>query len=82
MQAEKEFDVAVVGGGLVGLILAALLGRAGIPVALLEANEPARDWPENSIDLRVYAITRASQRLFTEVGAWEAMRRRAGPFRD
>mgnify|MGYP000264170786 CR=1 FL=1 len=71
MQAEKESDVAVVGGGLVGLSLAALLGRAGIQVALLEANEPARDWPEDSIDLRVYAITRASQRLFTEVGAWE-----------
>ena len=82
MNTEIEFDVAVVGGGLVGLSLAALLGRAGIQVALLEANEPARDWPEDSIDLRVYAITRASQRLFTEVGAWEAMQRRAGPFRD
>jgi len=82
MQAEKEFDVAIVGGGLVGLSLAALLGRAGIQVALLEANEPVRQWPEDSIDLRVYAITRASQRLFSEVGAWEAMQRRAGPFRD
>lgn len=82
MNAENEFDVAIVGGGLVGLSLAALLGRAGIQVALLEANEPVRQWPEDSIDLRVYAITRASQRLFSEVGAWEAMQRRAGPFRD
>jgi len=82
MHAEKEVDVAIVGGGLVGLSLAALLGRAGIQVALLEANEAQREWPEDSIDLRVYAITRASQRLFTEVGAWEAMQRRAGPFRD
>ncbi len=82
MNTEIEFDVAVVGGGLVGLSLAALLGRAGIQVALLEANEPVRDWPEDSIDLRVYAITRASQRLFSEVGAWQAMHRRAGPFRD
>jgi 2-octaprenylphenol hydroxylase len=82
MNAENEFDVAIVGGGLVGLSLAALLGRAGVQVALLEANEPVRDWPEDSIDLRVYAITRASQRLFSEVGAWQAMQRRAGPFRD
>ncbi len=78
----SEFDIAIVGGGLVGLSLAALLGRAGVQVAVLEAKEPVLQWPEDSIDLRVYAITRASQRLFIEVGAWAAMQARAGPFRD
>jgi 2-octaprenylphenol hydroxylase len=82
MQAENDFDVAIVGGGLVGLSLAGLLGQAGLSVALLEAREPARDWSEDSVDLRVYAITRASQRLFTGLGAWQAMLGRAGPFRD
>jgi 2-octaprenylphenol hydroxylase len=78
----SHYDVVIVGGGLVGLSLAALLGRAAVKVAVLEAREPEFDWPEGSIDLRVYAITRASQELFTEAGAWPAMQSRAGPFRD
>lgn len=78
----KRFDVAVVGGGLVGLSLAARLGQAGISVALLEASEPVLEWSPESIDLRVYAVTRASQRLFSELGAWEAIEPRAGAFRN
>ncbi|MGD8852545.1 MAG: UbiH/UbiF/VisC/COQ6 family ubiquinone biosynthesis hydroxylase [Gammaproteobacteria bacterium] len=82
MSTTDEFDAAIVGGGLVGLSLAALLGRAGVSVAVIEPNEPVREWPEESIDLRVYAITRASERLFREVDAWAGMQGRAGPFLD
>jgi 2-octaprenylphenol hydroxylase len=82
MTRTNQFDVAIVGGGLVGLSLAALLGRAGTSVAVIEPNEPVREWPEESIDLRVYAITRASERLFAEAGAWAGMQGRAGPFRE
>ena len=77
-----DYDVAIIGGGLVGLSLAAVLGRGGFDVAVLEAREPERDWPEGSVDLRVYAITRASQALFTQLGVWPAMQPKAGPFRD
>jgi len=80
--ATDSYDVIIVGGGLVGLSLAAALGRADIPVAVVEAREPETEWPADSIDLRVYAITRASQALFTELGAWSAMQSRAGAFRD
>ncbi|HHJ16004.1 MAG TPA: 2-octaprenyl-3-methyl-6-methoxy-1,4-benzoquinol hydroxylase [Gammaproteobacteria bacterium] len=80
--ADNEYDVVIAGGGLVGLSLAAALGKADFSVAVLEAREPVRDWPADSVDLRVYAITRASQRLFESVGAWSAIEPHAGPFRD
>jgi 2-octaprenylphenol hydroxylase len=78
----NEFDVVVVGGGLVGLSLAAALGACDLSVAILEARQPVVDWPAGSVDLRVYAITRASQNLFDSIGAWPAMLPKAGPFRD
>ena len=63
MSSKKEFDIVIAGGGLVGLSLAAVLGKAGFKVAVLEARQADFDWPEGSVDLRVYAITRASQEL-------------------
>ena len=78
----NEFDVVIVGGGLVGLSLAAALGGSDLSIAVLEARQPLVDWPADSVDLRVYAITRESQKLFETVGAWPAMLSKAGPFRD
>jgi len=77
-----EYDVIIVGGGLVGLSLAATLGTSDFRVAILEARQPMLDWPAGSVDLRVYAISRDSQNLFDRVGAWPAMLPTAGPFRD
>lgn len=76
-QVENCYQVVIVGAGTVGLSLAATLGMAGFSVAILEANEPVTDWPEQSVDLRVYAITRASQSLFESVGAWSDILPRA-----
>ncbi len=81
MMTNNNFDTVIVGGGLVGLSLAAALGRDGFSVAVLEARPVISDWPEDRVDLRVYAITRESQRLFERVGAWPAMLAKAGPFR-
>jgi len=77
---QVDFDVVIAGGGLVGLSLAAVLGKAEFKVAVLETRKADFDWPQDSIDLRVYAVTRASQALFMGVGAWSAMQTRAAPF--
>ncbi|GMQ88105.1 MAG: 2-octaprenyl-3-methyl-6-methoxy-1,4-benzoquinol hydroxylase [Gammaproteobacteria bacterium] len=78
----NEYDVVIVGGGLVGLSLAAALGASDLSVAVIEARQPLVDWPVGSVDLRVYAISRDSQNLFDSIGAWPAMLTKAGPFRD
>lgn len=69
----EQYDVVIVGGGMVGLTLACALGGSALRVAVVEAGLPARDWPEHSIGLRVSAITHATRRVFGAVGAWEAM---------
>ena len=66
---QEKFDLIVVGGGMVGLATAVSCSRQGLRVAIVEPNEPALDWPAG-IDLRVSAITRASQAMFESAGVW------------
>jgi 2-octaprenylphenol hydroxylase len=68
--ADPRYDVVVVGGGMVGAALAIALAREGFGVCVLEARLPADTWAADSHDLRVSAITRASQRLLDNLGAW------------
>ena len=58
---------------MVGAALACALAQRDFSVALLEAREPAFDWNPAGYDLRVSAITRASQQLLQNLGAWQAM---------
>lgn len=75
-----KHDVAVVGGGLVGLTLACALGREGVRVAVIEAHE-ARLPQREGYDLRTSAITPVSQRILENLGAWQRLPvQRLGPF--
>ncbi|MGR8932812.1 MAG: UbiH/UbiF/VisC/COQ6 family ubiquinone biosynthesis hydroxylase [Gammaproteobacteria bacterium] len=79
----QHYEVAIVGGGMVGATTAAILAKGGIRVALLDAQNPPRQWPEHSIDIRVSALTKASQAIFEALGVWPEIRARgAGPYRD
>ncbi|WP_028456322.1 UbiH/UbiF family hydroxylase [Chitinilyticum litopenaei] len=68
----SDFDVIIVGGGLVGAALALALRHSALEVAVLETAEPPACPPEDW-DARVYAISRASQALLTRIGAWQAL---------
>lgn len=70
----SDFDIAVVGGGMVGASVALAAAQNGLSVALLEHREPVLEWPEDSHDLRVSALTRASQLILQNLGAWRHMR--------
>ena len=78
----EPVDVIVVGGGMVGATLAALLGRSGVSVAVVEGGQ-APTWSEaDPPDLRVSSVNAAAQQVFVECGAWAAMEAgRAAPFR-
>ncbi len=69
----NAFDIAVVGGGMVGASVALAAARDGLRVALLERQAPPLEWPESSHDQRVSALTRASQLILQNLGAWSHM---------
>ena len=78
-----DYDLVIAGGGMVGSALACALGDTDLRIALLEGTPPAQIRPDAETDIRVSAISRASQRIFAAVGAWDGMTAwRVSPFRD
>ena len=78
-------SVLIVGGGPVGLGVAALLSSnrqsERWTVRLVEPRS-APEWRETDLDLRVYALSRASQHVLESAGAWSGIAaRRASPYR-
>ena len=67
---ERYFDVAVVGGGMVGATAAALLARAGFSVAVVEGREPEPFDPARPVGLRVSAFSPGAASVLGEAGAW------------
>ncbi len=76
----QNVDIAIVGGGMVGLALATALKETELRVAVIESkipNETLSDLP----DVRVSALNRASENILRKVGAWEAIeQKRLSPY--
>lgn len=74
-QGAPDFDVLVVGGGMVGLSLACALKNAPLRVGVVEAvahNRPAQP----DFDDRTLALAFASRRIFEAIGVWDAIEAR------
>ncbi len=72
----NHYEVIVAGGGMTGAATACILALGGVEVALLDVHNPPREWPADSTDLRVSALTRASRNIMEGIGVWEAMCKR------
>lgn len=66
----QSVDVAIVGGGMVGLAVACGLHGSGLRVAVLENRVPEPLHPDAAPELRVSAINAASEKFLTHLGAW------------
>lgn len=67
MPIRPDFDVKVLGAGVVGRCLALALARLGLRVALQAAP------PAGGDDIRAYALNAASVALLTELKVWDAL---------
>ncbi len=78
----KEFDVVIVGGGMVGAAVACGLGGTALKVAVVEQAIPEAFSEGQAHDLRVSALSLASKTILESVGVWSGvLSRRSCPFR-
>jgi 2-octaprenyl-6-methoxyphenol hydroxylase len=78
----SRFNIAIVGGGLVGASLAlALQGGAkarGWKIVLIEPFAPGETW-QPSYDARSSALSFGARRIYERLGLWQQISRRAEP---
>lgn len=73
MSQQAQFDVAIVGGGMVGAVLAVALSQAKFSVALVEASQPEAFDPNSEFDLRQSAIAPGPRRVLSNLGIWDTV---------
>ncbi|WP_330131121.1 FAD-dependent oxidoreductase [Shewanella xiamenensis] len=69
----QSFDVVLVGGGMVGAATAIGLAQQGLNVAVVESFTPEAYSSEQALDVRVSAISVASEHLLEQLGALDSL---------
>lgn len=77
-RGSNDFDVAIVGGGMVGAALAASLAGTGLQIVVLDAEAPlgpdaAAPATVHEVEPRVSALTWATHTLLRNLGAWQRL---------
>ncbi|MGB5775273.1 MAG: 2-octaprenyl-6-methoxyphenyl hydroxylase [Sedimenticolaceae bacterium] len=67
-----NYDLIIVGGGMVGASLAIALADRGLRMALIEAHAPGAD-SQPSYDDRGIALAYGTRRIFDAIGVWPAL---------
>jgi 2-octaprenyl-6-methoxyphenol hydroxylase len=71
-----DYDIAIVGGGIAGVTLAAALKDSGLAVLIVEAQPQSVAIAKG----QAYAIHLSSMRIWEEIGVWSAIEPQVQPF--
>lgn len=78
LMRDVDYDILIVGAGMAGASLACALDGAGYRIALIEASSTDHVAPPG-YDERVLALAYGSQRIFRQLGVWDALAAHATP---
>jgi 2-octaprenylphenol hydroxylase len=71
----QQFDLVIIGGGMVGTALAAALQNTELSIALIETQLASIPSTEAlncvDVDMRVSALNRASEKFLSSIGVWD-----------
>ncbi len=70
-----DFDLIIVGGGMVGASLACALGNSPLKIAVIEATRFESD-SQPSFDARTLALAYGSRQIFNSLGLWDEIAQR------
>lgn len=73
-------DIAIIGGGLVGLCAALILQHPGRRVAVIEAADLGQQQPRG-LNARSIALAASSVQIFRALGLWQQIEAQAAPIR-
>ena len=65
-----SYDIAIVGAGMVGTAIACGLAPTGLRIAILDRAAPPAFDPNQPPDIRVSALSYASEQILRNIGAW------------
>jgi len=77
----RRYDIAIIGGGLVGASLACALAPLGLKLVLVEA-VPVSAATQPSYDDRTLALSASSCRILNGLGIWSSLASNATPIRQ
>ncbi|MGF1907990.1 2-octaprenyl-3-methyl-6-methoxy-1,4-benzoquinol hydroxylase [Vibrio kasasachensis] len=69
----NKFDIAVIGGGMVGAAIALGFAKQGRQVVLVEGHAPQPYSEQQPMDIRVSAISHQSVQILDQLGAWQSI---------
>ena len=77
---DRQYDIVIAGGGMIGASLALALSPLGLRVAVVEAVARGESL-QPSFDDRSTALSRSTQRMFEAMGLWDDILPAATPIR-